>query len=112
MVQADRVHSTPPLNVSAISLLTPPRQLTMPLTPQDVLADLFDERDDVIAPFPERSAEVVVERLIDAGFEIRPARSCPARDLLERCISNPFVRDAMPMRLVEDIEAFFANDRS
>jgi hypothetical protein len=40
------------------------------LDPKDVLADLFGEElplDD-----PERVAEMVIQRLRDAGFEIKP----------------------------------------
>jgi hypothetical protein len=40
------------------------------LDPKDVLADLFGEElplDD-----PERVAEIVIQRLRDAGFEIKP----------------------------------------
>jgi hypothetical protein len=42
------------------------------LNPQHVLADLFDS-DDFPAPIPdpEAAAEIVVQRLIDAGFEIK-----------------------------------------
>jgi hypothetical protein len=47
------------------------------LTPQHVLADLFDGVDppdgiDLRIPNPEAAAEAVVQRLNDAGFEIRP----------------------------------------
>jgi hypothetical protein len=44
------------------------------LTPQHVLADLFDS-DDFPVPIPDReaAAEIVIQRLIDAGFEIKPA---------------------------------------
>jgi hypothetical protein len=44
------------------------------LTPQHVLADLFGSGDfpaEVLDP--EAAAEIVIQRLIDAGFEIRPA---------------------------------------
>ena len=42
------------------------------LTPQHVLADLFDSDDfPVPIPDPEAAAEIVVQRLIDAGFEIK-----------------------------------------
>jgi hypothetical protein len=42
------------------------------LTPKHVLADLFDS-DDFSAPIPdpEAAAEIVVQRLLDAGFEIK-----------------------------------------
>ena len=43
------------------------------LTPQYVLADLFDS-DDFPSEIPnsEEAADVVVQRLTDAGFEIKP----------------------------------------
>ncbi len=46
------------------------------LTPQHVLSDLFGS-DDFPAEIldPERAAAIVIQRLIDAGFEIIPARS-------------------------------------
>jgi hypothetical protein len=43
------------------------------LTPQHVLADLFGSADfpaEILDP--ERAAEIVIQRLLDAGFEIRP----------------------------------------
>jgi hypothetical protein len=43
------------------------------LTPKHVLVDLFGSADfpaEIIDP--EHAAEVVVQRLIDAGFEIKP----------------------------------------
>jgi hypothetical protein len=40
------------------------------LTPQHVLTDLFEE---LLVPNPEDLASIVIERLLDAGFEIRPA---------------------------------------
>ena len=46
------------------------------LTPQHVLGDLFGSGDfptEIIDP--EHAAEIVIQRLIDAGFEIIPARS-------------------------------------
>jgi hypothetical protein len=44
------------------------------LTAQHVLVDLFDSDDwPVPIPDPEAAAEIVVQRLIDAGFEVRPA---------------------------------------
>jgi hypothetical protein len=47
------------------------------LTPQHVLACLFDSDDFPAAiPDPEAAAEIVVQRLIDAGFEVRPAERC------------------------------------
>jgi hypothetical protein len=47
------------------------------LTLRHVLVDLFDsgEFDHEIRD-PERAAEIVVQRLIDAGFEIKPAERC------------------------------------
>jgi hypothetical protein len=47
------------------------------LTPQHVLADLFGSADfpaEVLDP--ERAAEIVIQRLLDAGFEIKPAERC------------------------------------
>jgi hypothetical protein len=49
------------------------------LTPQRVLVDLLDSDDfPVPIPDPKAAAEIVVQRLIDAGFEVRPAERCPA----------------------------------
>ena len=46
------------------------------LTPQHVLSDLFGSDDFPAEIFdPERAAEIVIQRLNDAGFEIIPARS-------------------------------------
>lgn len=42
------------------------------LTPQHVLTDLFDSDDFVPPPDPERA---VLQRLINAGFEIRSAQN-------------------------------------
>jgi hypothetical protein len=42
------------------------------LTPKHVLADMFDTDFPVPIPDPEAAAEIVVQRLIDAGFEITP----------------------------------------
>jgi hypothetical protein len=44
------------------------------LTPQHVLADLFDS-DDFPVPIqdPEAAAEIVIQRLLDASFEIKAA---------------------------------------
>jgi hypothetical protein len=42
------------------------------LTPQHVLADLFGSADfpaEVLDP--EKAADIVIQRLIDAGFEIK-----------------------------------------
>ena len=45
------------------------------LNPKDVLIDLFGGGDfDHEILDPERAAEIVIERLRDAGFEIVPAR--------------------------------------
>jgi hypothetical protein len=46
--------------------------ITSELTPQHVPADLFDS-DDFPAPIPdpEAAAEIVIQRLTDAGFEIK-----------------------------------------
>jgi hypothetical protein len=44
------------------------------LTPQYVLVDLFGSADfpaEVLDPV--HAAEIVIQRLIDAGFEIKPA---------------------------------------
>ena len=46
------------------------------LDPKDVLSDLFDSADfpaEILDP--EHGAEIVIQRLRDAGFEIRLARS-------------------------------------
>ena len=45
------------------------------LTPKHVLAELFDS-DDFPVPIqdPEAAAEIVVQRLIDAGFEMKAAQ--------------------------------------
>jgi hypothetical protein len=48
------------------------KRATSELTPQQVLADLFGSADfpaEVLDP--ERAAEIVIQRLIDAGFEIK-----------------------------------------
>jgi hypothetical protein len=45
------------------------------LDPKDVLTDLFGSGDfpaEVLDP--EHAAEIVIKRLRDAGFEIRPAK--------------------------------------
>jgi hypothetical protein len=51
--------------------------ITSELTSQHVLADLFDS-DDIPAPIPdpEAAAEIIIRRLIDAGFKIKPAERC------------------------------------
>jgi hypothetical protein len=44
------------------------------LTPQHVLADLFGSGDfpaEILDP--EHAAEIVIQRLLGAGFEIKPA---------------------------------------
>jgi hypothetical protein len=41
------------------------------LIPRHVLADLFDTDFPVPIPDPETAAEIVIQRLIDAGFEIK-----------------------------------------
>jgi len=44
------------------------------LTPQHVLTDLFGSADfpaEILDP--EHAVEIVIRRLIDAGFEIKPA---------------------------------------
>jgi hypothetical protein len=45
-------------------------------TPQHVLTDLFGSGDfpPSILLDPAHAADVVIERLIDAGFEIKPAK--------------------------------------
>jgi hypothetical protein len=44
------------------------------LTPKHVLVDLFGSADFPVEVLdPERAAEIVIQRLIDAGFEIKPA---------------------------------------
>jgi hypothetical protein len=42
------------------------------LTPKDVLTDLFEEE---LLPNSEAMAEIVIQRLIDAGFVIEPAEN-------------------------------------
>jgi hypothetical protein len=43
------------------------------LTPQHVLTDLFGSGDFPAKVLdPERAAEIVIQRLRDAGFEIKP----------------------------------------
>jgi hypothetical protein len=45
------------------------------LTPQHVLADLLGSGDfpaEVIDP--EAAAKIIIQRLLDAGFEIKPAK--------------------------------------
>jgi hypothetical protein len=44
------------------------------LTPKDALADLFGSAD-VPAEIldPEHAAEIVIQQLLEAGFEIKPA---------------------------------------
>ncbi len=47
------------------------------LTPQHVLTDLFGSGDfpaEILDP--EHAAEIVIQRLLDAGFEIKPAERC------------------------------------
>jgi hypothetical protein len=39
------------------------------LTPKDVLVDLFDSGG--LIPDPAATAEIVIQRLLDAGFEIK-----------------------------------------
>jgi hypothetical protein len=42
------------------------------LTPKDVLVDLFDSGGfPVPIPDPAATAEIVIQRLLDAGFEIK-----------------------------------------
>ena len=43
------------------------------LDPNDVLTDLFGS-DDLPFPNPEAAAEIVIQRLVDAGFEIKSSR--------------------------------------
>jgi hypothetical protein len=44
------------------------------LTPQHVVVDLFNSDDFPAAiPDPKAAAEIVIRRLIDAGFAIKPA---------------------------------------
>jgi hypothetical protein len=55
----------------------PKAKKTFELTPQHVLTGLFDSDDwPESIPEPEAAAEIVVQRLIDAGFEIRPVERC------------------------------------
>jgi hypothetical protein len=41
------------------------------LTPQHVLAELFEE---LLVQNSEELAAIVIQRLLDAGFEIKPAK--------------------------------------
>ena len=44
------------------------------LDPKDVLSDLFDSADfpaEILDP--EHAAEIVIQRMVDVGFEIKPA---------------------------------------
>ena len=48
------------------------------LTPQYALADLFDSDDfPVTIPNPEEAAGIVIQRLIDAGFEVKAQEQHP-----------------------------------
>jgi hypothetical protein len=51
--------------------------VTRELDPRDVLADLFGSGDfpPEILLDPAHAADIVVQRLLDAGFAIAPARS-------------------------------------
>ena len=52
--------------------------ITSELSPQHVLADLLDSDDfPVPIPDPKAAAEIVVQRLINAGFEIKAAPDTP-----------------------------------
>jgi hypothetical protein len=54
--------------------------ITSELTPQHVLADLFDSDDFPAAiPDPEVAAEILIQRLIDAGFEIKAQERVQSR---------------------------------
>ena len=46
------------------------------LTPLEVLIALFEEELSLEVK-PQMEAEVVIQRLTDAGFEIRPAQTAP-----------------------------------
>jgi hypothetical protein len=50
------------------------------LTPKHVLVDLFGSGDfpPEILLDPAHAADVVIQRLIDAGFKIKPAEGCRA----------------------------------
>jgi hypothetical protein len=53
------------------------------LTPQYVLADLFDSEDfPGEVPNPEEAAEIVVQRLVDAGFVIKEWEKPPGDSVL------------------------------
>ena len=52
--------------------------MTEALTPKDVLVDLLGGADfehEILDP--EAAAEIIIQRLLDAGFEIKPARRQP-----------------------------------
>jgi hypothetical protein len=55
------------------------------LTPKHVLTDLFDTDFPAPIPDPQAAAEIVIQRLIDAGFEIRSRfvqeTVCPVRGI-------------------------------
>ncbi len=45
------------------------------LTPQHVLIDLFEgDEFPAMVPDPEAAAEIVIQRLADAGFAIKPVQ--------------------------------------
>jgi hypothetical protein len=82
MAKADSMLSMPPTNTSAIDHpMFPPMDPTRrrflavgrELDPRDVLTDLLGSGDfpaEVLDP--ERAAELVIQRLLDAGFKIVP----------------------------------------
>jgi hypothetical protein len=47
------------------------------LTPKDALVDVFDSDDFPAIANPQEAAEVFVQRLIDAGFEIKAQERAP-----------------------------------
>jgi hypothetical protein len=58
------------------------------LTPQHVLADLFGSGDfpPEILLDPAHVAEIVIQRLLDAGFKIEPARAMrPSAEETQPC---------------------------
>jgi hypothetical protein len=86
MIQADSVYITPPTNtpvdttrrrfltVAAVGSMIGAANERASSPPRDVLVDLLGgaEFDHEILN-PEAAAKLIIQRLIDAGFEIKPA---------------------------------------
>ena len=69
MIEAASVHSTPRTDSSRLS--------ERELTPKDVLADLLGE--ELLLDDPEKVAQMIIERLADAGFVIWPEPPKPPK---------------------------------